>query len=63
MGVVGAASDQILGHLEAYVLVAVEPVDDLANLGHDLRTDTVSGEDQKGRIGHGQAPVLALSRA
>ncbi|GHC47532.1 hypothetical protein GCM10007315_06680 [Gemmobacter tilapiae] len=59
MGIVGTAADQIFGHVKLDAPLGPEPADDLFHLGHDFRADAVAGEDKKGRICHGNAPVLA----
>jgi hypothetical protein len=40
--VIGAAADQIFGHVEG-CRVSLEPADDLLHLGHDFGADAVAG--------------------
>ena len=57
VSVIGAAADQILGHVKRHVALVTIPDDDALHLGHDFGADAVSGEDQKGRVRHGCASL------
>ena len=56
MGVIGRAADQVFADIELKPALGAEPVDDLADLGHDFGADPVAGQDEDGRIFHVGAP-------
>ena len=46
MNIVGSAAHKIFGHIELDLSFSAEPVDDLADLGHDFGADTVARKDE-----------------
>jgi hypothetical protein len=53
MGIVGRPADQSVLDLEGGHAAGVEPVDDARELGHDLRSDPVAGQQQQLECRHG----------
>ena len=57
MRVIGRATNQTFRYVKGQSAVAPEPVNDLADLCHDLGADAVAGKDKKRRVAHGRFPL------